>query len=58
MDELGYVPCDSRAADLFFHIISHRHEARAVVVTTNLAFRFGVAVYIDRRTSSSERASR
>ncbi len=32
LDELGYVPCDSRAADLLFHIISRRHEARAVRV--------------------------
>jgi DNA replication protein DnaC len=24
LDELGYVPCDSRAADLLFHIISRR----------------------------------
>jgi DNA replication protein DnaC len=38
IDELGYVPSDSRAADLLFRIISLRHEARAVVITTNLAF--------------------
>ena len=39
LDELGYVPCDSRAADLFFHIVSRRHEARSIVVTTNLGFK-------------------
>jgi DNA replication protein DnaC len=39
LDELGYVPCDARAADLLFHIISRRHEKRAVVITTNLAFK-------------------
>lgn len=39
LDELGYVPCDTRAADLFFHIVSRRHEARSVVVTTNLGFK-------------------
>jgi DNA replication protein DnaC len=33
LDELGYIPCDSRAADLLFHIISRRHEARSVVIT-------------------------
>ena len=47
LDELGYVPCDSRAADLFFHIISRRHEARAVVVTTNLAFKQWGTVFHD-----------
>lgn len=39
LDELGYVPCDSRAADLLFHIVSRRHEARGIVITTNLAFK-------------------
>ncbi|MBK8010135.1 MAG: ATP-binding protein [Deltaproteobacteria bacterium] len=39
LDELGYVPCDSRAADLFFNIISRRHEVRSVVITTNLPFK-------------------
>jgi DNA replication protein DnaC len=47
LDELGYVPCDSRAADLFFHIISHRHERRAVVLTTNLSFKQWGSVFQD-----------
>jgi DNA replication protein DnaC len=37
LDELGYVPCDSRAADMLFHIVSRRHEKRAIIITTNLA---------------------
>ena len=39
LDELGYVPCSARAADLLFHIISRRHEHRSVAITTNLAFK-------------------
>lgn len=39
LDELGYVPCDSRAADLLFHIVSRRHEQRSIVLTTNLAYK-------------------
>lgn len=39
LDELGYVPCDSRGADLFFNIISRRHETKSVVITTNLSFK-------------------
>ena len=39
LDELGYVPLDSRAADLFFNVISRRHENRSVVITTNLSFK-------------------
>lgn len=40
VDEVGYVPYEPRAADLFFTIISRRHDAaRSTVVTTNLAFK-------------------
>lgn len=38
-DELGYVPCDTRAADLLFQIISRRHEKASTVIATNLAFK-------------------
>ena len=39
LDELGYLPCDSRAADILFNVISRRHEQRSTVITTNLAFK-------------------
>ena len=39
LDELGYLPCDSRAADVLYNIISRRHEQRATIITTNLAFK-------------------
>lgn len=39
LDELGYVPCDSRAADLLFHIVSRRHEEKSIILTTNLAYK-------------------
>jgi DNA replication protein DnaC len=39
IDELGYVPCDSRSADMLYNIISRRHEKRSTVITTNLAFK-------------------
>lgn len=38
-DELGYVPCDARAADLLFQIISRRHEKASTIIATNLAFK-------------------
>ncbi len=38
-DELGYLPFDSRSADLLYNIITRRHEARSTVITTNLAFK-------------------
>jgi DNA replication protein DnaC len=39
LDELGYLPCDSRAADILFNIISRRHEHRSTIISTNLAFK-------------------
>jgi len=39
LDELGYVPFDSRSADLLYNIISRRHEAKSTVISTNLAFK-------------------
>jgi len=39
LDELGYLPCDNRAGDILYHIISRRHEQRATILTTNLPFK-------------------
>jgi DNA replication protein DnaC len=39
VDELGYLPCDSRSADLLYNIVSRRHETRSVIITTNLPFK-------------------
>lgn len=39
LDELGYLPCDSRSADILYNVISRRHEKTATVITTNLPFK-------------------
>ena len=38
IDELGYLPCDNRSADLLYNIVSRRHESKSTVITTNLAY--------------------
>jgi DNA replication protein DnaC len=45
LDELGYVPSDSRAADILYNIISRRHETASTVLTTNLAFKQWSSVF-------------
>jgi DNA replication protein DnaC len=44
-DELGYVPIDTRAVDLFFQIISRRHEKASTIISTNLPFKEWGAVF-------------
>jgi DNA replication protein DnaC len=39
IDEIGYLPCDNRSADLLYNIVNRRHEVRSIVITTNLAFK-------------------
>jgi DNA replication protein DnaC len=39
LDELGYLPCDSRAADTLYNILSRRHEKRSTIITTNLGYK-------------------
>ena len=39
IDEVGYLPMDTRAADVVYNVIAPRHEKRSTVITTNLAFK-------------------
>lgn len=45
LDELGYLTCDSRAADMLFHIITARHHRRSVIITTNLPYKQWASVF-------------
>ncbi len=38
IDEIGYLPLGSHGSNLFFQVISARHQIRSTVITTNLAF--------------------
>ena len=38
VDEVGYIPFDAEAANLFFQLVSSRYERGSVIVTSNKPF--------------------
>ncbi|WP_448058380.1 IS21-like element helper ATPase IstB [Cellulomonas hominis] len=38
IDEVGYIPFDAQAANLFFQLVAHRYEQGSVLVTSNMPF--------------------
>ncbi|MDT5328440.1 MAG: hypothetical protein QOF25_5592 [Mycobacterium sp.] len=38
VDEVGYVPFEPEAANLFFQLVSSRYERASLIVTSNKAF--------------------
>jgi DNA replication protein DnaC len=47
VDEIGYLPFDARAGDVFYNVIAGRHEQRSTIATTNLPFKAWGAVLGD-----------
>ena len=37
-DEIGYLPLGKEGSNLFFQVISQRHEKKSTIITTNLPF--------------------
>ena len=38
MDEVGYIPFEAEAANLFFQLVSSRYERASLIVTSNKPF--------------------
>lgn len=38
IDEVGYIPFDTDAANLFFQLVASRYETGSILVTSNLPF--------------------
>lgn len=38
IDEVGYLSYDDKSGDLFFEVVSRRHQVKSIVLTTNRAF--------------------
>jgi DNA replication protein DnaC len=45
IDEVGYIPMDKMGADLFFQIVSQRHERSSTILTSNLAYKKWPSVF-------------
>jgi DNA replication protein DnaC len=63
VDEVGYIPFQAEAANLFFRLVSSRHERASLIVTSNKVFgRWGevfgddvvAAAMIDRLVGHAE----
>lgn len=48
VDEVGYLPFEQEAANLFFQLVSSRYEHASIVLTSNLAFSGWGAVFGDQ----------
>jgi DNA replication protein DnaC len=53
VDELGFVPFERAGGELLFNLLSERHERRATLVTTNLAFSEWVEVLGDEKLTTA-----
>lgn len=38
VDELGYIPMDTRRANLFFQLVNHMYTRASMIITTNVSF--------------------
>ena len=53
LDELGFLPIDKAGADLLFQVISQRYEQRALVITSNRAFKDWPEIFNNDSTLTS-----
>lgn len=62
LDEVGYIPFETEAANLFFQLVSSRYERASLIVTSNKLRRWGevfgddvvAAAMIDRLVHHAE----
>jgi DNA replication protein DnaC len=46
-DEVGYIPVDAEAANMFFQLVSSRYERGSVIVTSNKPFTAWGEIFVD-----------
>jgi DNA replication protein DnaC len=47
VDEVGYIPFEAEAANLFFQLVSSRYECASLIVTSNKPFGRWAEVFAD-----------
>ena len=52
-DEVGYIPFESEAANLFFQLVSSHHEHASIILTSNLLFARWGDVFGDHAVASA-----
>ncbi|AZN29094.1 DNA replication protein [Flaviflexus salsibiostraticola] len=53
IDELGYLPIEPEAANLFFQLISDRYEQSSILITSNLAFGSWSTIFHDETIATA-----
>jgi DNA replication protein DnaC len=53
VDELGFVPFEKAGGEMLFDVLSTRHERRATVITSNLAFSEWNRVFVDDKLTAA-----
>ena len=53
IDELGYIPMDKEARDLFFQVISTRAGTGSMIITTNKAFKDWMEIFQDNAVATA-----
>ena len=53
VDEVGYLPFDQDAANLFFQLVSARYEHASIILTSNLAFSAWGSVFGDQAVAAA-----
>ena len=53
VDEIGYLPFDTKGANLFFQLIAKRYEKNSVIITSNKGFADGGEIFSDNVIASA-----
>lgn len=53
VDEVGYLPIDTDASNLFFQLVAKRYEKHCTIITTNISFSQWPSIFGTRTLASA-----